>query len=367
MLSLLTLSFGTSGCVRFNSGEDVSYAKHAVNYSGGLDGQMSSLTQQLANRLMRYSHYNVEVRNIVNDEGESGRLEYYLAEELSSRLSRYEKMKVYDVASEAYDAPKSSQSGDESIEVDLEVTGQAEVGLMAEALGAIGSLYARIGSRVDVSLVGKTFYLPNGVKLMITMVKAEDGEVLGTASTLIPIDETVANLMEDRAIQSSVIKQYDGVATGKVVRTSDNQYIELIPKKLILYVKQINYEYNLFSDKSSSVEFYLNNEYQVMDIGDMLDLSIYKERYVLSLRRIAGHNAVFTFANVSRGVPLSPPVDEDSDDSASDETAAATDEAADSGLTLLDGPASNMLLLVCGVAPWRMRMKRGLSAKNPVA
>ena len=89
--------------------------------------------------------------------------------------------------------------------------------------------------------------------------------------------------------------------SAKLIKTGENQYVDLVPGEYILYVKQINFQYALFSDSFSNVELFLNEDFRVMNVNDMISINYGNERYILSLRDVANGVAVFTFARLNDG------------------------------------------------------------------
>ena len=86
---------------------------------------------------------------------------------------------------------------------------------------------------------------------------------------------------------------------GEVIKTGENQYVDLIPGEYIFYVKQINFEYALFTNNFSNVEIFLNEDFRVMKINDMISITYDNERYILALRDVADRVAVFSFAHLN--------------------------------------------------------------------
>jgi len=252
-----------------------------TDYDSSVDAQLATLTRQLAKQLSGLASKDIGVLQIVDLDGEEGPFEKYVKDELVNRLSRSSKFRVFPMDELAEDAIERSHSYLDEI------------------------IY--FFKREPVYLTGTTVDLPKGIKLGIQITSINTGQVLGTASMLFRKDSNLLALMDrDETILSragvnnlSKISQYRDHLTGKILKVSDNDYVELIRNVYTLYIKRINYEYSLFTDEESTVEIFLNDDYRVMSAGDMINFSYGSHQFVLSLQRVTDHRALFTFANLS--------------------------------------------------------------------
>lgn len=159
-------------------------------------------------------------------------------------------------------------------------------------------------NQIEAYLIGSTVDLQQGVKVSVKLVSSRSGLVFGTASVLIHKDQTVLSLLKNFGINQITTEYNSANRTGEVIKAGENQYVELIPQEFLLYVKQVNYEYNLFTNKCSNAEIFLNDEYRVMKVDDMIALTYDNERYILALRNIVDRTATFTFAYLSSGISM---------------------------------------------------------------
>lgn len=281
-LILLAVSLCMVCCAAPNS--RLPRANHAIlNYDLGLDGQLASLSEQVAVQLARRAHRNIGIKGFYNLKGKTGRLEKYLEIEFVNRLTRTGMFYVY--------------TPDDLSDLDSEKNITA-----VSNSSRYGNQTTNNVNRVDAYLIGSTVELPESVKVSVKLVAKTNGLVYGTASVLVHKDEAVDSLIDQFGSASAGDRAYIASnRTGRVIKAGDNQYVELIPQEYTLYVKQVNFEYSLFSNNRAYAEIFLNDEYRVMKIDDMIALTYDKERYVLSLRNIVDRTATFTFAHLATG------------------------------------------------------------------
>lgn len=246
-----------------------------VDYESGLDGQLSSLAGQVALQLSAGSRKSIILKGFTNERGKKSRLENYLEVEIANRLI---KTGVFNVFS-------FDELGDEAVTKEE----------------ATRNLNRIIMYGAPAYLVGTTIKLPESVKINIKLVCVKTGRVIGTASVQVHRDRTVESLLAQYGVIAHETHLSRDFNTGQVIKASDNQYIDLIPWEYTLYVKQVNFEYSLFTNRESYAEVFLNDEYRVMKVDDMIALTFDKERYVLALRNISDHIATFTFAHLTPG------------------------------------------------------------------
>ncbi len=256
-----------------------------IDYDMGIDGQLSSLSTQVAVQLSAGACKNVIVNGFYDDRGKKGRLEKYLDVEFANRLIKTGMFRVYS-SEELGDAEKIEQRRDEKR------SGQQQAGNRNTG-----------GQQIfTASLIGATFELPQSVKVSVKLICSRSGMVFGTAAVLLHKDNTVESLLDNFGVQANTsFRASTSSRIGRIIKAGDNQYIELIPREYTLYVKQVNFEYSLFSSRPSYAEIFINDEYRVMKEDDMIALNFDDERYLLSLRNIAEHTATFTFAYLSQG------------------------------------------------------------------
>ncbi len=263
------------------------------DYDNSIDAQLATLTRQVEKQLTGLSCKDVGVLQVVDLEGEEGMFEKYVKDELVNRLARSSKFRVFPI--------------DE---------------LTDDFVTSDDSVYNEIAywfKREPVYLTGTTVELPSGMKVGIQIVSIKSGQVLATASMVFNKDRTLMGLADDpvegRIPNDSLSSgSSGGSASGRILKLSDNDFVELIHDIYSLYIKRINYEHNLFVDEESSVEIFLNDDYRVMNAGDMLSFSYGSHEFVLSCQRITNHRALFTFASLTM-------TDSDDDtDSSDDET-----------------------------------------------
>lgn len=265
-----------------------------TDYDTSIDAQLATLTRQVEKQLTGLSCKDIGILQVVNLEGEEGMFEKYVKDELVNRLARSSKFRVFPIDDLTEDFVESTQS-----------------------------VYNEIAywfKREPVYLTGTTVELPNGMKVGIQIVSIKSGQVLATASMVFNKDRNLMGLA-DKPVAGRVVHDslgsggYDSGMSGRIIKVGDNDFIELIHNIYSLYVKRINYEYNLFVDEQSTVEIFLNDDYRVMSAGDMLSFSYGSHQFVLSCQRITNHRALFTFASLTQLETD----DEDEDDSEDEE------------------------------------------------
>ena len=289
ILALLTLNVGCSLNLPNPPWVETSLEISPItrtDYDTSLDGQLATLTRQVSKQLTGLSCKNIGVLQIVDLKGEEGNFEKYIKNELVNRLSRTSKFRVFPIDELTEDVVESSKSFLDKI------------------------LY--LFKREPVYLTGITVELPKGIKVGIQITSIESGQVLGTASMLFRKDNILLGIMghnfEEKVINNtSNPSHFKSHQSGRVIKVSDNDYVELIHDVYTLYIKRINYEYSLFTDEESTVEIFLNDDYRIMSTGDMINFSYGSHQFILSLHRVTDHKALFTFAN------LSETIDEDSE------------------------------------------------------
>jgi hypothetical protein len=266
--------------------------KPVIEYDLGLDAQLASLSEQVAVQLLRGSKTRVGVKGFFDLKGRSGRLEKYLEIEFVNRLIRTGRFLIF--ASDEIDGidplGESNQKDITSKEIQLNMSQNKFNRFMI--------------NQIEAYLIGSTVDLQQGVKVSVKLVSSRSGLVFGTASVLIHKDQTVLSLLKNFGINQITTEYNSANRTGEVIKAGENQYVELIPQEFLLYVKQVNYEYNLFTNKCSNAEIFLNDEYRVMKVDDMIALTYDNERYILALRNIVDRTATFTFAYLSSGISM---------------------------------------------------------------
>lgn len=253
-----------------------------TDYDTSIDAQLATLIRQVTKQLSGLSCKDIGILQVVNLEGEEGVFEKYVKDELVNRLSRTSKFRVFPIDELTEDFVKSSGSFMDEIKYFFK--------------------------KEPVYLTGTTVDLPNGKKVGIQIVSIRSGQVLGTASMLFSKTNSFLSLAEkskegvisERGNDTTKIGQYRDHLTGRVIKVSDNDYVELIHGVYTLYIKRIKYEYSLFTDEESTVEIFLNDDYRVMRTGDMVNFSYGSYQFILSLHRVNDHRAIFTFASLSK-------------------------------------------------------------------
>ena len=250
-----------------------------TDYDTSIDAQLATLTRQVEKQLTGLACKDVGVLQVVDLEGEEGLFEKYVKDELVNRLARSSKFRVFPIDNLTEDFVESNDS-----------------------------IYNEIAywfKREPVYLTGTTVELPSGMKVGIQIVSIKSGQILATASMVFNKDRNLMGLKDDfvegRIPNDSIgMGTSGGSASGRILKLSDNDFVELIKDIYSLYIKRINYEHNLFVDTESTVEIFLNDDYRVMSSGDMLSFSYGSHQFVLSLQRITNHRALFTFASLTQ-------------------------------------------------------------------
>lgn len=247
-----------------------------INYDLGIDAQLEGLARQVALQLGRNNCGRIGMKGFFDVKGRSRRFEKYIEIEFTNRLLRMGRFEIHtpqDLAQiEEITVPPSSSDG--------RPTNTDMIAL-------------------DSYLIGSTIQLPQAVKVSVRIISAQTGSVFGTASVMIHKDKIVESLMDNFGMRKFASLGNPTFRIGEVIKTADNQYVDLIPGEYILYVKQINFEYALFTDSFSNVEIFLNEEFRVMKVNDMISITYDNERYILALRDVADRLAVFTFAHLN--------------------------------------------------------------------
>jgi hypothetical protein len=255
-----------------------------INYDVSLDAQLDSLARQVALQLGTNSSRRIGLTGFFDLKGRTRRFEKYVEIEFTNRLIRTGQFKIC-ASDELARMNKRTLS---------DIVGD-EVDLSKNAMDVLEML------EIDSYMTGSTIDLPQSIKISVKLISSKTGSVFGTASVMVHKDSMVESLLDDFGIKRN--KTSAGITgnfpAGDVIRVNENQYINLIPSGYVLYIKQINFEYDLFTEKYSNVEIFLNEEYRVMRLNDMISLTYENERYVLSLRNIIDRLAVFTFARLS--------------------------------------------------------------------
>ncbi len=293
------------------------------DYDTSIDGQLATLINQVEKQLAGLACKDIGVLQVVDLEGEEGTFEKYIKDELVNRLSRSAKFRVFpiDDLSENYENRKTS---------------------MWEEVK-----YYFINE--PVYLTGTTVDLPRGVRVGVQIVSMKTGQVKSTASMLFRKDQALRELT-DETVEGRIghdmagFSQYDNSSSGRVLKVSDNDFIDLIRDVYTLYIKRINFEYNLFVDAESTVEIFLNEDYRIMSVGDMLSFSYGSHEFVLSLQRVANHRAIFTFASLT-------PLEEDTTTSSLFNNNRAPSHLFATEWKAPDQPGSGVAILNAGITP----------------
>lgn len=284
MIAILTLNVGCSFKIPEPPWVETSLKISPItrtNYDTSVDAQLATLTRQVTKQLSGLACKDIGILQVVDLEGEEGTFEKYIKDELVNRLSRTFKFRVFPIDELTEGIVESRKSLTEKI--------------------------LHFFKREPVYLTGTTVNLPKGVKVSIQITSIQSGQILGTASMLFRKDRSLLALMDQDGgmlvgagvNNISNISRFRDHLTGKVIKVSDNDYVELIRNVYTLYIKRINFEYNLFTDEESTVEIFLNDDYRVMSTGDMVNFSYGSHQFVLSLQRVMDHRALFTFANLT--------------------------------------------------------------------
>lgn len=254
-----------------------------VNYDNSLDGQLDSLARQVSMQLSRGTLTHICIKGFFDVKGRTRRLEKYLEMEFTNRLIRTGLFQIYAPEELEKLEPKMPSPAE-----DFPNAWENKPMPMPDA-------------PIDSILVGSTIDLPQSVKVTVKLVSSRTGAVFGAASVLLNKDSTVDELLRRPGTSVSVPWHNANYKTGDVIKVGENQFVELIPDEYALYVKQINFEFGLFTSNVSSAEIFLNNEYRVMRVDDMISLSYDNDKCVLALRHIMDRTATFTFACLAKG------------------------------------------------------------------
>ncbi len=252
-----------------------------INYGTGIDAQLESLARQVAIQLGRKRCGRIGIQGFYDVNGRSKRFEKYVETEFTNRLLRITRLRIYtvrDLIQDDISAPLSSSMDTNNARTKPKDT-----------------------EHLQSYLVGSTIEFPQGVKISVQIMEARTGYVFGTAAVVVQKDKMVQSLLDHFGEKRYSSFGNPDYRVGEVIKTGENQYINLIPHEYILYVKQINFQYALFSDSFSNVEIFINEDFRVMNVDDMISIIYDKERYILSLRDVSNGAAVFTFAHLNDG------------------------------------------------------------------
>lgn len=259
-----------------------------ISFETAVDGQLSTLSTQLAKQLTRRRIRRVAIKEFTRIDGKSKQLEKYLEMEVSDKLFRTGYFTV--VKSEVL-----TDAGEESL---LDLAGSA-----VTKNSKISEENVRKAGRalnIDAIVMGHTVVLDNAVKLSVQLISTSTGSVFGSASILIAKDRNIRTLLDEKGAGSSAYSGRDGEygTRGEFINTGENQFHELVTDLYTLYIKQINDHMDLFAETGPTVELFLNDEYKVMAVDEMITFTLDEKTYVLTLRKVSGHNAVFSFAKL---------------------------------------------------------------------
>ncbi|WP_300673245.1 hypothetical protein [Desulfoluna sp.] len=256
-----------------------------INYETAVDGQISTLSTQVAKQLTRRRIRRVAVKEFTRIDGKRKQLEKYLEMEVSDKLFKTGYFTV--VRSEVLE-----DQGEDSVLglVESAVTKNSKI--KEEDARKVGRAL-----NIDAIVVGHTVVLGNAVKLSIQLISTSTGSVFGSASTLLSKDRNIRTLLDEKAAGKEASLGRNG-EYGEFINTGENQYHELVSDLYTLYVKQVNNHMDLFSETGPTVEVFLNDEYKVLGIDEMVTFNLDEKTYVLTLRKISGRKAVFSFAKL---------------------------------------------------------------------
>lgn len=271
-----------------------------ITYESAVDGQLSTLSTQLAKQLTRRRIRRVAVKEFTRIDGKSKQLEKYLEMEVSDKLFKTGYFTV--VKSEVL-----NETGEDSL-LDL-----AESAVTKNS--DVSSENARKAGRalnIDAIVMGHTVVLDNAVKLSVQLIATSTGSVFGSASTLISKDRNIRTLLDEKGAGEGGYSGRQGEygTRGEFISTGENQFHELVTDLYTLYVKQVNDEMDLYAETGPTVEVFLNDEYKVMAVDEMVTFTLDEKTYVLTLRKVKDHSAVFSFArlrNASDDTEETPP------------------------------------------------------------
>ena len=257
-----------------------------INYDLGIDAQLDSLARQTTIQLGQNQCGRLAISGFFDVKGRTRRLEKYITIEFTNRLLRTGRFEIHAL---------QDLSGPEENRLATSLTDGASDDSRVPFFADINI------DEVDSYLIGSTVEFPQAVKVSVRIISSRTGSVYGTASVMIHKDKAVESLLDNFGVKKFASFGNTNFRVGEVIKTGDNQYVDLIPGEYILYVKQINFEYALFSDSFSNVEIFLNEDFRVMRLDDMISINYQNERYVLALRDVANSVAVFTFARLNDG------------------------------------------------------------------
>jgi len=254
-------------------------------YESAVDGQIGTLSTQVAKQLTRRRIRRVAVKEFTRIDGKRKQLEKYLEMEVSDKLFKTGYFTV--VRSEMLDA-----TGEDSILglVESAVTKNSDI--KEEDARKVGRAL-----NIDAIVVGHTVVLGSAVKLSIQLISTSTGSVFGSASAMITKDRNIRTLLDEKAAGKAASLGRNG-EYGDFINTGENQYHELVPDLYTLYVKQVNDQMDIFAETGPTVEVFLNDEYKVMGVDEMVTFTLDEKTYVLTLRKISGRSAVFSFAKL---------------------------------------------------------------------
>lgn len=266
-------------------------AKHG--FEQGVDGRVTTLADQVVRHLEKEKSRRVAIKGIFDLKGEIGDLERYLEIELTQRLFDTGMFQIVE-------REVLEQYGEKSW------LGLAEEAVSKHVDEISEDTAKKIGRVLDIDsiLIARTVVLPTRVKVNVRLISTRTATVFGAASVLIPRDRTVEKLVTGEDPVSEVGTNWYGSygRQGDVIRAAENEYWDLIPNRYRLYVKQVHRRLDPFSDTLPNVEIFLNDEYKVMGVNEMLTLSVDESKYVLTLRAVSDRMASFTFAKLKIGV-----------------------------------------------------------------
>ena len=254
-------------------------------YESAVDGQLSTLSTQLAKQLTRRRIRRVAIKEFTRIDGTRQQLEKYLEMEVSDKLFKTGYFTV--VKSEALD-----KAGENSL-----------LGLVENAVtknSKVSEENARKAGRalnIDAIVMGSTVVLDSAVKLSVQLISTATGSIFGSTSVLITKDRNIRSLLDEKAAGKGSFAGRDG-EYGDFITTGENQYHELVSGLYTLYIKQVNHQMDPFAETGSNVEVFLNDEYKVLHVDEMVDFTLDQKTYVLTLRKISGRSAVFSFAKL---------------------------------------------------------------------
>ena len=261
-------------------------AEKIINYDLGIDAQLDSLARQITIQLGQNPCGRLAISGFFDVKGRMRRLEKYITIEFTNRLLRTGRFEIH--------APQDRFVPEENRLATSLTDGSYE----SSRLPVSGNSNM---DELDSYLIGSTVEFPQAVKVSVRIISSRTGSVYGTASVMIHKDKVVESLLDNFGVKKFASFGNSNFRVGEVIKTGDNQYVDLIPGEYVLYVKQINFEYTLFSDSFSNVEIFLNEDFRVMKLNDMISINYQNERYVLALRDVANSVAVFTFARLNDG------------------------------------------------------------------